>query len=71
MAICWIALGAGSCRDASAPGGPLFCDVERARAFTAQEVGWRHENAPANLKLDLATNETGEAHCGWKAGGKR
>lgn len=60
-----LALGAGSCQMAP-PDGPLFCDVEKQRGFTAQEVKWRAEHARANLQLDLSTNETGEKHCGWK-----
>lgn len=71
MATCWIALGAGSCADPKAPGGLLFCDVERPRTFTADEAAWRIENAEANLRLDLATNETGEAYCGWSPAQKR
>lgn len=51
--------------------GVLFCDVERPRTFTADEAAWRIENAEANLRLDLATNETGEAYCGWSPAQKR
>lgn len=35
--------------------------------FSAAEIQWRAANAAGNLKLDLATNETGEARCGWTA----
>ena len=52
-------------------GGVLFCDVERPRTFTADEAAWRLENAEANLRLDLATNETGESYCGWSPTQKR
>ena len=46
-------------------GGVLFCDIERPRTFSQDESAWRLAHAPENLKLDLATNEAGEAHCGW------
>ena len=69
MATCWIVLGAGCVKTNSA--GVLFCDVERPRAFAAGEVAWRLENAEANLRLDLATNETWEAYCGWSPAQKR
>lgn len=59
-------LAAGSCQT-DPGGGPLFCDVERPRMFSAAEIQWRAANAAGNLKLDLATNETGEARCGWTA----
>lgn len=50
----------------AAPDGPLFCDIERPRIFSAAEAEWRARNARGNLNLDLATNEAGETHCGWK-----
>ena len=58
------ALAAG-CADPTQMGGPLFCDVERPRTFSQDESAWRLAHAPENLKLDLATNEAGESHCGW------
>lgn len=45
---------------------PRFCDIEEARYFTADEVAWRAENAPDNLKKDLKTNKAGETFCEWK-----
>lgn len=44
---------------------PRFCDVETKRLFTREEIDWRAKNAPWNLRLDLATNETGVRTCGW------
>jgi len=44
--------------------GPLFCDVEQVRRFTQAEIDARAA-FPANLRLDLATNERGRDSCGW------
>lgn len=43
--------------------GPLFCDVESPRRFTQEEINWRAENAPWNLRRDYATNGTWDAEC--------
>jgi hypothetical protein len=48
-----------------APDGPLFCDVAEPRLFTPAELQARRP-FPANLRLDLTHNQTGEAHCGWR-----
>ena len=41
----------------------LFCDVEEQRRFSQEEINWRSENAPWNLRRDLKTNATGEREC--------
>lgn len=41
----------------------LFCDVERPRRFTQEELDWRSANAPANLRLDFSTNLTWDEEC--------
>jgi hypothetical protein len=38
----------------------LFCDVEEPRRFTQEELDWRSQNAPWNLKKDFLTNLTWE-----------
>jgi len=40
--------------------------VESPRQFTLAELEARRPYR-ANLERDLVTNQTGEAHCGWKA----
>lgn len=44
--------------------GPLFCDVEQPRRYTAAELQAR-KAFRANLEADLVTNQTGQEHCGW------
>lgn len=65
--LCASALLAGCAASAppTEPAGPLFCDVEEARRFSQEEIDWRAEHAPWNLRRDLKTNETGRAECGW------
>lgn len=41
----------------------LFCDVEEPRRFTQEELDWRAENAPANLRRDFKTNLTWDREC--------
>ena len=41
----------------------LFCDVEVPRRFTQEELDWRAENAPWNLRKDYSTNLTWEREC--------
>lgn len=40
-----------------------FCDAVTLRKFTEEEVEWRAENAPENLKRDYAQNLTYEREC--------
>jgi len=40
-----------------------FCDVEEKRTFTQEELDWRAENAPWNLRKDFKTNTTWEREC--------
>lgn len=41
----------------------LFCDVEEPRRFTQEELDWRSENAPWNLRRDFKTNRTWDREC--------
>lgn len=41
----------------------LFCDVTTPRRFTQQEIDWRAQHAPWNLKKDFAQNLTYEREC--------
>ena len=41
----------------------LFCDVEEPRRFSQEELDWRAENAPWNLRRDFKTNTTWEREC--------
>lgn len=41
----------------------LFCDVEEPRRFSHEEWAWRAENAPWNLRKDIATNLTWQREC--------
>lgn len=34
----------------------FFCDIEEKRVFTQEEIDWRAENAPWNLRRDFRTN---------------
>ena len=43
--------------------GPDFCVVEEVRRFTQEEIDWRAEHAPWNLRKDLKTNATWKAEC--------
>lgn len=65
MTACSMLLAGGSCQMQAPDGGPLFCDVAEPRLFSTAELQARRPH-PANLRLDLAHNETGEAHCDWK-----
>ena len=58
-------LTAGSCDPDPPPivEKPLFCDVEEPRRFSHEEIAWRAENAPWNLKKDYKTNRTHEREC--------
>lgn len=40
-----------------------FCDVEEPRRFTQEELDWRAEHAPWNLRLDFKTNSTWDREC--------
>jgi len=53
-----MSLTAGSCLPANEPvvEEALFCDVEEKRVFSQEEIDWRTENAPWNLKRDYRTN---------------
>jgi len=42
---------------------PLFCDVEEPRKFSQEELDWRAENAPWNLRRDYKTNLTWDREC--------
>ena len=42
---------------------PLFCDVVELRKFSQEEITWRAEHAPWNLKRDYAQNLTYEREC--------
>lgn len=41
----------------------LFCDVEEPRRFSQEELDWRAENAPWNLRRDFKTNTTWDREC--------
>ena len=41
----------------------LFCDVEQPRRFTREELVWRSQNAPDNLRLDHKTNAAWDREC--------
>jgi hypothetical protein len=41
-----------------------FCDVKEPRRFTQEELDWRAENAPWNLRRDFKTNTTWDRVCG-------
>lgn len=41
----------------------LFCDVEEPRRFSQEELDWRADNAPWNLRRDFKTNTTWEREC--------
>jgi len=41
----------------------LFCDVEEKRRFSQEELDWRAEHAPWNLRRDFKTNLTWEREC--------
>ena len=41
----------------------LFCDVEEQRRFSQEEIDWRAEHAPWNLKRDYRTNLTWDREC--------
>ena len=43
--------------------GALFCAVEEPRQFTQEELDWRAENAPWNLRRDFKTNLAWEREC--------
>lgn len=62
-ATCLMFLMAG-CSSSEPPSGPLFCDVEEPRRFTAAEITWRAENAPWNLRRDYKTNAAWDEECG-------
>ena len=40
------------------PKKALFCDVEEKRKFTQEELDWRAQHAPWNLRRDFKTNKT-------------
>lgn len=40
-----------------------FCDVEEPRRFSQEELDWRAENAPWNLRRDHKTNTTWDREC--------
>jgi len=42
---------------------PLFCDIEERRVFTQEELDWRAENAPWNLRRDFKTNTAWDEEC--------
>lgn len=57
---------AGCDRTDPAPQEPppaYFCDVEEKRIFTQEEIDWRTQNAPWNLRRDYQTNLTYEREC--------
>ena len=41
----------------------LFCDVEEQRKFSQEELDWRSDNAPWNLRRDFKTNVTWDREC--------
>lgn len=43
--------------------GPLFCDVESQRFYTADELEIRTARWPENVRLDLSTNTTWRDEC--------
>jgi len=45
------------------PTEALFCDVEEKRRFSQEEIDWRSDNAPWNLRRDFATNLSYEREC--------
>lgn len=40
-----------------------FCDVEEPRRFSQEELDWRSEHAPWNLRRDFKTNTTWDREC--------
>jgi len=40
-----------------------FCAVEEPRRFSQEELDWRSENAPSNLRKDFKTNTTYDREC--------
>ena len=66
LTICAVAL-LSSCSPKPLPipveTGPLFCDVEEPRRFSHDEIEWRSEHAPWNLRKDLKTNATHKREC--------
>ena len=40
-----------------------FCDVEEPRRFSQEELDWRAEHAPWNLRRDYKTNLTWDREC--------
>lgn len=42
------------------PEGALFCDIEEPRRFSQEELDWRSEHAPWNLRRDFKTNTSWE-----------
>ena len=43
---------------------PFFCDVYEPRRFTQEEIEWRRDNAPWNLRRDFANNAAHDRECG-------
>lgn len=41
----------------------LFCDIEEPRKFSQEEINWRTENAPWNLRRDYRTNLSWDREC--------
>ena len=62
IVICGLFLMAG-CSTSDLPTGPLFCDIEEPRRFTQEEIDWRADNAPWNLRRDYKTNAAWDAEC--------
>lgn len=69
MMICVTLLTGGCFRHVEEvpPPGPQFCDVEEARRFTQEELDWRAEHAPWNLRRDFKTNATYDRECAAQA----
>jgi hypothetical protein len=44
-------------------GAADFCDIEEPRRFTQEELDWRAENAPWNLRRDFKTNISWDREC--------
>lgn len=44
-------------------GAAFFCDLEEMRFFTQEELDWRREHAPENLRRDFKTNKAFEREC--------
>lgn len=59
----FLTIGCDKPQEPVASTDPLFCDVEEARRFTQEELDWRSEHAPWNLRRDYKTNLTWDREC--------